>query len=176
MKQANKILTWLGLAAAIAIVVVFASPSYRQGENSLAGKPAPQFVFAINNKLTSLRDLRGNIVVVNFWATWCPPCVEETPSLNALQRRISSRGGTILGISVDEDQNAYDSFLKQQHVTYPNLRDPSKKIAISYGTSIYPETYIIGRDGKIARKIIGPQNWDSPELIAYLDTLLSKTD
>lgn len=175
MKQAKKILTWFGFAAAIAIVVVFASPSYRQGEDSLAGKSAPEFDFELNGKPQDLRNLRGNVVVLNFWATWCPPCVEETPSLNRLQQRISSRRGMVFGVSVDEDQNAYDFFLKQQQVSYPSFRDPSKKVALSYGTSIYPETYIIDRDGRIARKIIGPQNWDSPELISYLDTLLNKT-
>ncbi len=175
MKHANKILTWLGLAAALAIVVIFASPSYRQGENSLAGKPAPPFHFELEGKSASVHDFRGRVVLLNFWATWCPPCVEETPSLNRLHERIRSRNGTVLGISMDEDQDAYSLFLKQQRVSYPNFRDPSKKIALAYGTSIYPETYIIDGDGRIARKIIGPQNWDSPELIAYLDTLLSKS-
>lgn len=122
-----------------------------------------------------LADLRGKVVVLNFWATWCPPCVEETPALNRLQQRIASRGGMVLGVSVDEDAAAYGRFLQQQGVVYPTYRDPSKKIALDYGTSMYPETYIIGRDGRIARKIIGPQQWDSPELVAYLDSLLGQS-
>jgi peroxiredoxin len=176
VKQANKILSWIGLVAALAIVVVFAWPSYRQGENSLAGKFAPQFDFELDGQPATLRNLRGKIVILNFWATWCPPCVEETPSLNRLHQRINSRGGIVLGVSVDEDANAYATFLHEQHVSFPNFRDPSKKTALTYGTTIYPETYIIDRDGRFARKIIGPQNWDSPELIAYLDTLLAKSD
>lgn len=81
----------------------------------------------------------------------------------------------MLGISVDEDSQAYEQFLRNQNIVFPTFRDPTKKISLQYGTSIYPETYIIDREGRIARKIIGPQNWDSPELITYLDTLLSQS-
>ncbi|HXN24965.1 MAG TPA: TlpA disulfide reductase family protein [Candidatus Dormibacteraeota bacterium] len=175
MGQAKKILRWSGLAAALSIVVIFASPSYRQGEASLAGKTAPEFTFERDGKQTTLSNFRSKVVVLNFWATWCPPCVEETPSLNRLQQHIGSRGGTVLGISVDEDSQAYEQFLRNQNIVFPTFRDPTKKISLQYGTSIYPETYIIDREGRIARKIIGPQNWDSPELITYLDTLLSQS-
>jgi peroxiredoxin len=153
-------------------VVIFASPSYRQGEASLAGKTAPEFTFEQNGKQTTLGNLRSKVVVLNFWATWCPPCVEEIPSLNRLQQHIGSRGGTVLGISVDQDPQAYEQFLRNQDIVFPTFRDPTKKISLQYGTSIYPETYIIDREGRIARKIIGPQNWDAPELLTYLDTLL----
>jgi cytochrome c biogenesis protein CcmG/thiol:disulfide interchange protein DsbE len=168
------------LAAGFAVVVILASPNYRQGESSPAGRRAPEFQFELNGKPAKLADLRGKVVVLNFWATWCPPCVEETPSLNRLQERIVSRGGLVFGVSADSDQAAYEKFLKNQNVTFPTYRDPSLKgnlsqIALTYGSSMYPETYIIGRDGKIARKVIGPQHWDSPDLIAYLDTLLGQT-
>ena len=153
----------------------FVRPLYRQGEASLAGTKAPDFALTLEQKSLHLSDLRGKVVVVNFWATWCPPCAEETPALNRLQRHIAARGGMVLGVSVDEDVAAYDRFLQQQGVVFPTFRDPSKKIPLDYGTSIYPETYIVGRDGKIARKIIGPQKWDSPEMLAYFDALLGKT-
>jgi peroxiredoxin len=175
VKQAKKIFRWARLAAALSIVVIFASPSYRQGEASVAGQAAPEFKFEQSGKQIALADLHRKLVVLNFWATWCPPCVEETPSLNRLQQRIAARGGTVLGVSVDEDQGAYEQFLRNQNVVFPTYRDPTKKISLQYGTSIYPETYINDRDGRIARKIIGPQNWDSPELLAYLDTLLNQS-
>ena len=171
----KKVAGWFGFAVALGLIALFASPQYRQGEASIAGKSAPQFAFDLNGKPVRLADLRGTVVVVNFWATWCPPCVEETPALNRLQQRIASRGGMVLGVSVDEDATAYARFLVQQGVIYPTYRDPSKKIAVDYGTSIYPETYIVDRSGHIARKIIGPQEWDSPELLAYLDSLLGQT-
>ena len=171
----KKVVGWLGFAVALGLLALFASPHYRQGEASIAGKSAPQFTFDHDGKPTRLADLRGKVVVLNFWATWCPPCVEETPALNRLQQRIASRGGMVLGVSVDEDAAAYERFLTQQQVIYPTYRDPSRKIALEYGSSMYPETYIVDRSGRIARKIIGPQQWDSPELVAYLDSLLGQT-
>jgi len=111
-------------------------------------------------------------VVLNFWATWCPPCVEEAPALNQLQQAIAPQGGMILGISVDEDDEAYKKFLVDHSIVFPTYRDPSKQIAASYGTSMFPETYIIDRRGRIARKIIGPQDWASPEMVAYLRDLM----
>jgi peroxiredoxin len=171
----KKLAGWFGFAVALGLLALFASPQYRQGEASIAGTPAPQFTFEQNGKPMRLSDLRGKVVVLNFWATWCPPCVEETPALNRLQQRIAPRGGMVLGVSVDEDAAAYDRFLREQRVIYSTYRDPSKKIALEYGTSMYPETYIVDRSGRIARKIIGPQEWDSPELVAYLDSLLGQT-
>ncbi len=120
----------------------------------------------------SLSSLRGKVVLLNFWATWCPPCVEEAPSLNALQKRIAPLGGTVLGISIDDDPNAYANFLKTYHIDFPTYRDPSQKIPLSYGSTMWPETYVIDRDGKIDSKIIGPQDWTSPAMMAYLEAVL----
>ena len=159
---------------AAGILVLFAMPSYRQGEASIAGKTAEDFPVEIAGKPGHLSDFKGKIVVLIFWATWCPPCVEETPSLNRLHQYIASRGGLVLGVSIDEDGGAYEEFLKDHGVLFPTSREPSKKTAKDYGTSIYPETYIIDRHGKIARKIIGEQQWDSPEMLAYFDALLGR--
>ncbi len=170
----RKLLSGLALAAVAAVVLIFASPSYRQGEPSIAGSKAPDFSFEWNGSASRLADLRGRIVVLNFWATWCPPCVAEMASLNRLHQRIAEQGGMVLGVSVDEDAAAYGQFLQAQQIRFPAYRDPSKKISSRYGTFMYPETYIIDRKGRIARKVIGPQNWDSPELVAYLETLLRR--
>jgi cytochrome c biogenesis protein CcmG/thiol:disulfide interchange protein DsbE len=175
----RKLFAWGGLAVALLLLFAFLQPLYRQGEATVAGNTAPDFSLTLANKPIHLSDLRGKVVVLNFWATWCPPCVEETPALNRLQQRIASRGGVVLGVSADSDPALYEKFLKDQKVEFPTYRDPDLKgnlsqIALNYGTSMYPETYIIDSRGKIARKVIGPQEWDSPEMVAYLDTLLSK--
>jgi peroxiredoxin len=174
MLLVKKIAGYAAIALAIAIVLAFVMPSYRQGEASLAGKTAADFAIQLDGKPAHLSDLKGKVVVLNFWATWCPPCVEETPALNGLQQRIASRGGVVLGISVDDDQAAYHKFLQDQHVVFPTYRDESKKSAMDYGTKMYPETYIIDRRGKIARKVIGPQQWDSPQMLAYFDAILGQ--
>src|ERR1700726_3653844 len=155
MPLLRRIAAWTAVALAAGILVLFAMPSYRQGEASIAGKPALDFSLTLAGKSEHLSDLKGKLVVLNFWATWCPPCVEETPALNRLEKYIDSRGGMVLGVSVDEDGAAYEKFLKDQSVVFSTYRDATKKTASDYGTSIFPETYIIDRRGKIARKFVG---------------------
>ncbi len=99
--------------------------------------------------------------------------------MNQLQKYIAPHNGVVLGVAADEDPAAYERFLREQGVTYPNYRDPSTRdnhspIGESYGTSMYPETYIIDRKGRIARKIVGFQHWNSPDMQAYFDTLLAQ--
>ncbi len=176
----RKIAAWGIVAFAALVLVFFAMPSYRQGEASIAGKTAQDFSLEIDGKPGHLSDFKGKVVVLNFWATWCPPCVEETPALNRLQKYIASRNGVIVGVAADEDAAAYEKFLREQGVVFPTYRDPSTRdnhspIAQSYGTSMYPETYVIDRHGKIARKVIGFQQWDSPEMLAYFDAILGQT-
>lgn len=169
----HKILGPLGLLAAAAILVAFAVPSYRQGERSIAGDKAQDFAMQIPGA-SHLSDLRGKVVILDFWASWCPPCVEEADSLNRLQEEIASKGGVVLGVSEDEDASAYDQFLKEHHVAFPTYRDPTKKIKSSYGTVMIPEVYLIDRRGMLVRKIIGAQDWQSPEIAQSIDVLLSQ--
>ncbi len=171
-KTGTRIFSGVVLIVAVGVVVLFAAPSYRQGEASIAGSTARDFALELNGRPAHLSDLRGKVVILNFWASWCPPCVEEIDSLNALQKLIAARGGTVLGISVDEDADAYQKFLREHDVPFPNFRDASKKIAQTYGTAMYPETYIIGPDGRILRKIVGEQEWNGPELAGYIESLL----
>jgi cytochrome c biogenesis protein CcmG, thiol:disulfide interchange protein DsbE len=169
----HKILGPLGLILVAGMIFSFFLPNYRHGEASLAGRKARDFKLQIPGA-SHLADLHGKVVVLNFWASWCPPCVEETPSLNRLQREIAAQGGVVLGVSVDEDPAAYDKFLQDNHVVFPTYRDPTKKTAADYGTSMFPETYLIDREGRLARKIVGPQNWQSPEVMWCIGVLLNR--
>jgi cytochrome c biogenesis protein CcmG/thiol:disulfide interchange protein DsbE len=175
MVMFRKIATWGVVGFAALVVVFFAMPTYRQGEPTVAGKTAQDFPTEIGGKPGHLRDLRGKVVVLNFWATWCSPCVEETPALNKLQKYIEPRGGVVLGVSVDEDSVAYGKFLKDFDVIFPTLREPTRKVALDYGTPAFPDTYIIDRHGKILRKFFSSQQWDSPDMLAYFDFILGQT-
>jgi cytochrome c biogenesis protein CcmG/thiol:disulfide interchange protein DsbE len=170
----RNIKTGVALAFVAGLLAAFAHPDYRHGEPSLHGTPEHDFALTLDGKAAHLSDLRGKVVLVNFWATWCPPCVDEAPSLNQLQRRIEPLGGTVLGISIDEDETAYERFLKTYQVSFPTFRDPLQKIGPEYGVGGYPETYVIDREGRIDRKIIGPQDWTGADMLAYVDSLLSR--
>src|SRR3974377_2272259 len=128
----RKFFAWGSMGFAFAVLAFFTLPHYRQGESSLAGTTAEDFTLDLNGKPAHLSDLRGKVVVLNFWATWCPPCVEETPGLNRLQQRIAPRNGVVLGVSVDEDEAVYRAFLQQHGINYPTSRDASKKSAVDY--------------------------------------------
>ena len=172
----RKLNTGLVLAFVAGLLVLFARPEYQQGEPSLRGRPERDFALTLDGKPTRLSDLRGKVVVLNFWASWCPPCRDEAPALNQLQRRIAPSGGMVLGVNVgvDDSQAGYEDFLKTYNIDFPTYLDPSKRIALSYGTTVYPETYVINRKGRIDRKIIGPQDWTGPTMMAYLDSVLKE--
>ena len=175
----RKLKTGLVLAFIAGLLALFAYPDYRQGEPSLHGRAAKDFQLTLDGKPVHLsQDLRGKVVVLNFWATWCEPCVEEAPSLNVLQKWIASNGGMVLGINagINDSPDAYTTFLTKYDIVYPTYFDSSQRIAANYGTIMYPETYVIDRQGRIDRKIIGPQDWASPEMLAYFQTLLSEKE
>ena len=109
------------------------------------------------------------MVVLNFWATWCPPCIEELPSLEELQRRMPDVA--VVAISTDEDRQVYQRFLTEHHVKLNTVWDGKQTVNPLYGTFRYPETYVIDRNGVLRRKFIGPQTWTSPEIMDYLSKL-----
>lgn len=130
---------------------------------------APAFSISDGSKSANLSKLRGKIVLVNFWATWCVPCIDELPSLMELQRQMPQI--VVVAISMDEDPEAYQRFLTKYHVDLLTVRDPSQKIQTLYGTAQIPETYVIDRQGMLRRKFVSAQNWTSPEIMEYLSKL-----
>lgn len=125
----------------------------------------------LGGKTWTLKEQRGKVVVLNFWATWCPPCVEELPSLMSMQERTKARGVVVLGVSIDVDEDAYHRFLKLHNVNLLTIRDPEQKVAGMYGTAGWPETYIIDRQGIVRRKVVGPIDWTSPDVMEFLSKL-----
>ena len=135
------------------------------------GQPAPDFTVQDSQNKITLSQYHGQIIVLNFWATWCAPCVEEIPSLIEMQRRMKARGITVLAISVDVDAKAYQQFVKEHNVNLVTVRDPSGKSNGLYGTYKFPETYIIDRSGIMRRKFLGAVDWTAPDITEFLGKL-----
>ena len=147
------------------------SSCYSGSRPSHIGDPAKDFTVQDSDRKVSLNQFRGQVVILNFWATWCPPCIEELPSMATLQDRMRARGIVVLGVSIDVDEDAYHRFLRQRGVNFLTVRDPAQKVATMYGTTGWPETYIIDRQGVLRRKFVGAVDWNSPEIIQFLARL-----
>jgi cytochrome c biogenesis protein CcmG/thiol:disulfide interchange protein DsbE len=135
------------------------------------GTAAPDFTVQDSERSVTLSKLRGQVVVLNFWASYCPPCIEETPSLVRLQQQFKDKGVTVLGVSWDTDDEAYHRFLREHKIDFLTVRDVEQKSANLYGTSKIPETYIIDRKGVVRRKFISAVDWSQPEIVDFLSKL-----
>jgi cytochrome c biogenesis protein CcmG/thiol:disulfide interchange protein DsbE len=144
---------------------------YSNGHPARIGSNAPDFTLQDSDHKITLSQFRGKVVVLNFWGTFCPPCVEETPSMVRMQARLKDKGVVVLGVSIDVDDTAYHKFLKDFNVNMVTVRDGDQKAASLYGTFGWPETYVIDRQGVIRRKFIGAVDWTSPEITDYLSKL-----
>jgi len=156
---------WAGLVVAVLAV----TGCDRGSHPGNIGKSAPQFVVGDSSRTVDLSKLRGRVVVLNLWATFCPPCIEELPSLLALQRQMPNLA--VVAVSMDQDPDVYRRFLVEHHVDLLTVRDEDQRVNAMYGTAQIPETYIIDRQGVLRRKFIGAQNWTGPEITGYLSKL-----
>ncbi|HUB17330.1 MAG TPA: TlpA disulfide reductase family protein [Acidobacteriaceae bacterium] len=142
----------------------------RSSHPAQVGERAPAIVIRDGAQTVSLKQYHGKIVVLNFWASWCPPCLEEFPSLMQLQRDLPSV--VVLAVSFDTDANAYRQYLVDNHITgITTVIDLSQQSNLAFDTTRPPETYIIDRRGVIRRKFIGAQDWTNPEILNYLRNL-----
>jgi peroxiredoxin len=154
---------------------IFLAWRLRQPHPVDIGERAPDFTLpALTQGPLSLHDFGRQVVVLNFWATWCPPCVEETPGLEKFAEQMRPQGVTVMGVSVDQDGPALQAFAAEQHLSFPILRDPNQSVANRYGTFKFPETYIIDQDGKVAEKLIGPVDWQDPRILTFVRELARK--
>lgn len=161
------------VALALVAAMVYRVQGYLRLYDVQPGDRAPEFRLTDQQGLgVGLDDYAGKLVLLNFWATWCPPCVQEMPSLNEIYERHRDSGFVVLGISVDEDAEQYSYFLQQFGVTFPTARDPERSVSSRYGTQKYPESYLISRDGRVLRKYVGPEDWTRPEIANYLRSVL----
>lgn len=140
------------------------------------GLPAPDFTFpGLDGKMVSLADYRGKVVFVNIWATWCPSCVDEMPSMEKLYQKLKGRKFEILAVSIDVmGRKDVAPFMKDYRLTFPALLDTRGTIRRSYRTTGVPESFIIDKEGILVRKIIGPIDWATPAVFQYFDELMNR--
>jgi peroxiredoxin len=136
--------------------------------------PAPDFTFpGLNGELISLSDFKGNVVLVNVWATWCPPCVYEMPSMDKLHQQFRQEKFKILAVSVDiSAADVVAPFMKDHNLTFQALIDPAGTILTTYGVNSIPQSFIIDKQGHLIKRIIGPIDWATPEMFGFFRDLV----
>ncbi len=166
----------MGSRLALASLLLFLlSCSPDQAAKPEVGHPAPDFTLtALDGTRHRLHDLRGKVVFVNLWATWCPPCREEMPSMVRFYQQFKGRGVEILAVSEDTDEGALRKFVEKHQVTFPVLRDEDKRVYQLYRATGIPETHLVNKQGVIEVSTIGAFDWTSPGVVQKVEALLSR--
>jgi thiol-disulfide isomerase/thioredoxin len=173
--------------AIAAISAVFANKAYdklvvardldvRALEVDTRSFPAPPFALSdASGRIHNLADYRGKVVFLNFWATWCAPCREEMPDMDKLARILGGeKDFAMLAVSVDEDWKPVREFFGGKEPPFTVVRDEGAKVSQAYGTTMYPESYVIDRDGRVIAKFVGVREWADPSAVSYLRRLIGK--
>jgi peroxiredoxin len=164
------------LLVVLALVIVYSVQDHVVG----VGDSAPEFrVKTERGTVITPKDFGGKVLILNFWASWCTPCVQELPSLNQIQQTFASQGLVVLGVNVDSKEELYRNMLKRFQITFQTVRDPQENINYRYGTYKIPESYIIDRNGKVVQKYAGLPEvngewkvWTDPQIVSYVRSLL----
>jgi peroxiredoxin len=140
------------------------------------GSAAPDFSLPSldSDRPIVLSELRGRVVLVNFWATWCQPCENEMPAMERLYQRLRPAGFELLAISVGEDPSVVRSFRDRLGVTFPILLDSDKRVATAWQTFAFPESLLVDRDGTVLERYVGPREWDATAYVARIERLLDQ--
>ncbi len=153
-------------------VLLIALPGCKKQEKpAQEGNPAPLFTLKdMSGRDVNLADLKGKVVLLNFWATWCPPCREEIPSMMRLNLAMAGKPFQMLAVSINEGGQAEVSdFFRQSGANLPALFDPTQAVAKRYGLTGVPETFVIDKKGVIVKKVVGGLNWDDPAVIQFFN-------
>lgn len=148
--------SWIMVAMAVGLLLILGY-GLRSRSGSLIGAPAPDFALSLfDGGELSLADLHGSVVVVNFWASWCPPCRDEAPVLEKIWREYENQGVIFVGVNFRDVPAKAMTFIEEFDITYPNGLDPYNRVSKAYGITGVPETFLIARDGHVVEHYIGP--------------------
>lgn len=179
----KKLILILVISPILLVLIVFAlafiqrdksSKTLQKSEPLKIGSLAPDFTFPdLNDSERKLSDYRGKVVFINIWATWCPPCIYEMPSMQRLYDQLKGEDFEILAISIDAlGKQVVEPFIQKYHLTFPILLDPTGKIKKLYATTGVPESFIVDKNGILVLKVIGPQKWDSEDVLKFFRRLI----
>jgi len=160
----------IGLLAALAI--------YSGGGGTIEiGAVTPDFELkGPDGEFVRLSDFRGKFVFLNFWATWCKPCVDEMPAMMTLNEALKDRDFQMLAVSVDTNWEAIEEFYAQYELNLPTLLDPAQAVSRGrYKATGFPETFLIDQEGYLQRRVIGPQRWADPRVIAQIEEMIDRS-
>lgn len=168
-------ITALWLVCICVLRPALADPAAQQTLPTFLNQPAPDFSLVdINGARHRLGDYRGKVVVLNFWATWCPPCRYEMPAMERLRQQVQGEAIAVLAINVGEDEDRVFEFTGSYPVEFPLLLDQQGKVIEDYPVVGLPTTYIIDPKGRIRYRAVGSREWDDPALIEELRALLNR--
>ena len=160
-------------AASLLLVAALACACAEKPDPPAPDASAPPFeLLDLAERTHRLSDFAGQVVVLNFWATWCPPCVEEMPSLQRLQDLLGEDGLKVVAVSVDERYSDIPPFVAEHGLRFLVLHDLGKRVSRRYEVFQFPETWIIRRDGTLAAHIIGARDWAAPASLEIFRDLL----
>ncbi len=154
-------------------IVLFAFACHENLSVPTVGQPVSEIVLPdLEGGTFRLSEHRGKVVIINFWASWCPPCVDEMPSLERLHRALRDKGLEVVAISVDDSIEVIERFQRENGLSFTMLFDEDAKVAHGFQTFKYPETYIVDKEGRLLSKIVGPRNWITPAIMLEVVGLL----
>ena len=161
----------------ILFFALLAQPLAAAELKSLPVQPAPPLVLpSLSGPSVDLVQLRGKVVLVNFWAVWCPPCRKEMPSMNRLMTKLEGKPFTILGVNEGESPEEIQAFLRQVPVNFPILLDREGDLLKPWKVFAFPTSYVVDKRGRLRLGLFGSIEWDSPEAVAQLEKLLAEPD
>jgi peroxiredoxin len=178
-RKSGRLFLTIFLVLVVAIPIILISLKEKGSRSRFTGPlqegiPAPDFSFSdLNGKKVGLSDYKGKVVLVNIWATWCPPCRDEMPSMQKLYDRFKGEGFQLLAVSIDETgRRAVGPFVQKLNLSFPVLLDPKGKIQGLYKITGVPESFIVDREGVLVNKVVGPMDWSSPEVFRFFQKLI----
>ncbi len=159
---------------AIAVATMLLIPEQKKYEAIIAvGQPVPDFAYSDSTgKIWKLSELKGKVVFINFWATWCTTCKGEMPQKALINKKMEGKPFQMLGILFRDDPSNLPEYFRNNRVTAPTLISPGNEAGKLFGITGVPETFIIDKDGILRERLVGPQKWDSEESVALIEKWL----